>query len=192
MDKDRLRDIHKYGAILSIASIAIAIIGFAVEAPFIITGLFGLLGPLASFYFIGAYLSFTSTYRVVGEELMRGIVWYFGSLVGWSLLTTQTSALSATAFTVVALPTLTALGIILVMVGTRQVTGSDLKIHTESGQLLFTMSGAIVIGFVALYLSLTNRNRLAGFLMHDGVRNLVAGNQWPIAQISREQCCNQL
>lgn len=155
MRERKLKSIHKYGAVLSVVSIAIAIITYAVGGPNIIIGLFGMEGSLFGFYFIGAYLYYTSTYRVVGEELMRGVAWYFVGLVGWSFLISQTSALSATPFTMIGLPALTALGITLVMISSRQVTGLDLKVKTESGQLLQLIFGAIVFGFVALYLSLT-------------------------------------
>jgi hypothetical protein len=155
MNRSTLQSIHKYGSILSLVAIAIAIIAYVVGGPNSVIGLFGLLGPPCAFYFIGAHLYYTSTYRVVGGELMRGVAWYFFSLVGWSLLISQTSALSATPFTMVGLPAFTALGITFVMVGSRKVTGLDLKIKTESGQLLQLILGTIVFGFVALYLSLT-------------------------------------
>jgi uncharacterized membrane protein YfhO len=104
-------------------------------------------------HFIGGYLYYTSTYRVLGGEFMRGVAWYFGSLIAWSVIVT-TSALSATPVTVFGLPAVTALGIALVMVGTRHVTDRDLKVQTEGGQLLVTITGAIAFGFLAQYLVL--------------------------------------
>jgi hypothetical protein len=148
MDRNRLRSVHKYGSILSVVSIAIAIIAYAVGGPNIIIGLFGMEGSLFGFYCIGAHLYYTSTYRVIGEELMRGVAWYFVSLVGWSVLISQTSVLSATPFTVLGLPALTAFGITVVMIGGRQVTGLGLTIKMESGQLLQLIFGAIVFGFL--------------------------------------------
>ncbi len=155
MNVAQLRAIYKYGAILSVVGTAIASIAYAVGGPNSVIGLFfGWAGPLGIFYFGGAYLSNTSQYHIVGEELMRGIAWYFGSLFGWVFIVTQTSALSVTPFTVFGLPAPTALGITLVMVGTRHVTGRDLKVQTESGQLLQLITGAIAFGFLALYLVL--------------------------------------
>lgn len=158
MDSATFRAIHKYGAMLSVVGIAIAILAYAVSGPNSSIGLFfGWAGPLGAFYFGGAYLSYTTSYYVVGEELMRGVAWYFGSLIAWSVIVTQTSTLSATPFTVFGLPALTALGITLVMIGARHVTGRDLKVQTEGGQLLVMITGAIAFGFLALYLVLAEQ-----------------------------------
>lgn len=156
MDGAKLHSLSKYGAILSLLGTAAAILAYAVNDPNSIVGLFlGWAGPFGVFLFGGLYLFNTSSYNVVGEELLRGIAWYFGSLMAWSVIVTQTSALSATPLTVFGLPALTALGITLVMVGTRYVTGSDLKVQTEGGQLLMMITGGIAFGFLALYLSLS-------------------------------------
>lgn len=155
MNDSKLKSIYKYGAILSVVGIAAAILTYAVRGPNSFIGLlFGWAGPLGAFFFGGAYLSETSVPRVVSEEVLRGFMWYFGSLVGWAFLISQTSALSATPFAAFGLPALTALGITLVMIGTRQVTGHELKIKTESGQLLQMILGTIVGGFLVLYLVL--------------------------------------
>lgn len=151
------RAIHTYGAVLSVVGTAIAILAYVVRGPNSTIGLFfGWAGPLGVFYFGGAYLSYTTSYYVVGEELLRGVAWYFGSLIAWSVLVTQTNALAASPITVFGLPALTALGITLVMVVTRRATGRDLKVQSESGQLLVTITGAIAFGFLALYLVLTD------------------------------------
>jgi hypothetical protein len=156
MNRDRLRAIYKYGAILSVVGIAAAIVAYAVRGPNSIIGLFfGWAGPLGAFFFGGAYLSETSVSRVVSEEVLRGFIWYFGSLVGWAFLISQTNVLSATPFAAFGLPALTAVGITLVMIGTRQVTGHELKIRTEGGQLLQMILGTIGGGFLVLYLVLT-------------------------------------
>ena len=154
MNSTTFRAIHKYGALLSVVGIAIAVLAYVIGGPdSSLVRFFGWAGPLCGFYFIGGYLAYTSTYHVLGEELMRGVAWYFGSLIAWSVIVT-TSALSATPITVFGLPAVTALGIALVMIGTRHITGRDLKVQTEGGQLLVTITGAIAFGFLALYLVL--------------------------------------
>lgn len=47
---------------------------------------------------------------------------------------------------------MTTLGITVVMVTTRDVTGSDRKVKTDGGQLLALFAGSIVFGFLVLYL----------------------------------------
>ena len=138
MKVSQLHAIHRYGAILSVIGGVIALLAIVIGGPLSPLGLpLAVVTPLCGFFFIGGVLQFQDdrTYHVVGEELMRGIVWYGGSLLGWALITTS-SVLPATAFTVVGLPVLTALGLILVMVGTRLTTGLELKIQTKGGQLL--------------------------------------------------------
>lgn len=153
MDSSTFRTIHRYGAILSVVAIAIAVLAYALGGPDIVIGLFGFAGPLCGFYFVGGYL-YTTSYHIVGEEFMRGVAWHFGSLIAWSVVISQTSALSATPATVVGLPAGTALAITLVMIATRYLTGSDLKVQSEGGHLLVMIAGAIVFGFLALYLVL--------------------------------------
>lgn len=156
MDGAKLQTLSKYGAVLSVIGTCIAVLAYAVNGPNSIVGLFfGWAGPFGVFLFGGLYLFNTSSYNVLGEELLRGNAWYFGSLMAWSVIVTQTSALSATPLTVFGLPALTALGITLVMAGTRYLTGSDLKVQTEGGQLLVMITGGIAFGFLALYLSLS-------------------------------------
>lgn len=121
----------------------------------------GFFGPLAGFYFIGGVLEESPKYHVLGEELMRGVVWYGGSLLGWAFILTESSMLPATPVTALGLPALTALGLSLGMVATRQLTGLDLKVQTEGGQLLVAITGAFVGGFVVLYVVLVeNRSPL--------------------------------
>lgn len=156
MDGAKLQSLSKYGAILSVIGTCIAVLAYAVNGPNSIVGLFlGWAGPLCGFLFIGSYLAYTTTYRAVGEEFMRGVAWYFASLVAWSVIVTEAATVSASPFTVFGLPALTALGITLVMIGTRYVTGSELKVQTEGGQLLMMITGGIAFGFLALYLSLS-------------------------------------
>lgn len=155
MDHSTFRALHKYGAVLSVVGTAVAAIAYAINGPDSVIGLFfGWAGPLGVFYFGGAYLSFTSSYRVVGEELRRGIVWYAGSLVGVAFLISETSVLSSSPVTVFGIPALMALGISLVMIATRYVTGSGLKVRSEAGQLLVLITGGVMFGFLALYLVL--------------------------------------
>lgn len=157
MDSAMFKALHKYGATLSVAGSVIAVLAYAVNGPNSVIGLFfGWAGPLGVFYFGGAYLSVTTSHRVVGEELLRGVAWYFGSLIAWSVIITQTTALSASPATVFGLPALTALGITFVMIATRYVTGSELKVRTEGGQRLVQIAGGIVFGFLALYLVLAD------------------------------------
>lgn len=149
--------VHRYGAALSVAATAVAVLTSMLGQQNSFVGLFlWWAGPFGLFYFGGVYFwRYTSTYRVVGEEILRGVAWYFLSLMAWSIIGTQTSALSVTAFTLFGLTALTALVITLVMIGARYVTGSELKVQSEDGQLLVTILGGIVFGFIALYLSLS-------------------------------------
>lgn len=155
MDVDTFRRIHRYGATLSVVAIAVAAVAFALRGEDSFVGtVFGLLGPLGAFYFVGAVLQDTSRYRVLGDELLRGVVWYGGSLFGWSLIVTSSDAVPATPVTAFGLPALTALGLSLAMVGLRRLTGLELTVQTEGGQLLVAITGAIVGGFVVGYLVL--------------------------------------
>lgn len=120
MNAARLRSRHGYGAIASLAALGVAAIGLVL--PNVDDGvgvLLGLFGSLGSFYFVGAYLSYTSSYRVVGEELLRGVVWYGGSLLGWSLVFTETSLIDATPAAFVGLPALTAVCVCAALIATR-------------------------------------------------------------------------
>lgn len=155
MDAATFRAIHRYGAILSVLAILGAVVAIVIGEP--LTPLIfplGFFGPLCGFYFIGAVLEENPTYWILGEELMRGVVWYGGSLLGWSFILSSSTVLSSTPITVLGLPALTALGLSLAMVGIRRGTGLDLKIQTEGGQLLVAITGAIVGGFFVLYVVL--------------------------------------
>jgi hypothetical protein len=161
MDASAIRAIHRYGAVCSVVAIALAVVAFAVRGPDSFLGLiFGFAGPLCGFYFVGAVLQGTTEYSDLGEELMRGVVWYGASLFGWSFIVTSSDALSATPFTAVGLPALTALGLTLATVAVRRVTGLDLTVQTEGGQLLVAITGTVVGGFVVLYLVLVNGESL--------------------------------
>lgn len=155
MNPQTFRAIHRYGAILSIAAIIGGIVAILVGGPLepLVLPL-GFFGPLCGFYFIGAVLQDDPTYRVMGEELMRGIVWYGGSLLGWAIILSSSSVLPTTPWTVLGLPAATALGLSLVMLGVRRATGLDLKVQSEGGQLLTAITGAIVGGFIVLYVVL--------------------------------------
>jgi len=159
MDRSTFEAIFEYGAVLSVVSIALSVIAYVVGGPLGTAALLflGWAGPLGLFYFGGGYLSYSNSYYIIGEELLRGVVWYFISLVAWSIINTQTAALSPSAATVYGLPAVTALGITLVMVATRYLTGSDLKVENEGGQLLTLITGEIVLGFIALYLVLADQ-----------------------------------
>ena len=82
---------------------------------------------------------------------MRGVVWYGGSFLGWSFILTSSTVLPATPVTVLGFPAITALGLTLLMTGIRTVSGLDLKVQSEGGQLLIAITGAIVGGFIVLY-----------------------------------------
>lgn len=155
MNVDRFRALHRYGAVLSLALTVVAVVAFALDGPESLVLFCGFAGPLGGFYFVGAVLEDSRRYRVVGEELLRGVVWYFVSLIGWSVLVTS-SDLPATAITGVWLPALTALGLTLSMVALRRVTGSDLMVQSEGGRLLVAVGGGVVGGFVVLYLVLVD------------------------------------
>lgn len=158
MDAETFRAIHRYGAGLSIAAIVLALIAYAIGGPLrpLVFPL-GLFGPLSGFYFIGGVLEEHPTYHVLGEELLRGVVWYGGSLLGWAFILSESTVLPSTPGTVLGLPTVTALGLVLMMVAIRRTSGLDLKVQTEGGQLLILITGAIVGGFLVLYLVLVDR-----------------------------------
>lgn len=166
MNVSQFRAIHTYGAILSVLAMLGAVVAFAVGAPDPLVFFLGFLGPLCGFYFIGAVLEVDSTYHVVGEELLRGVVWYGGSLLGWAFILTSTTSLPTTPVTALGLPAITALGLALMMVGIRQTSGLDLKVQTEGGQLLVAITGAIVGGFVVLYAVLVRDQSLLLVLLY--------------------------
>lgn len=152
MDVQMFRALHRYGAILSIVAIIGAVFAYLIGD--ILTPLvfpLGFFGPLSGFYFIGAVLESDPKYHILGEELMRGVVWYGGSLLGWSFILTSSTVLPATPVTVLGLPAITALILTLLMTGIRTVSGLDLKVQSEGGQLLIAITGAIVGGFIVLY-----------------------------------------
>lgn len=152
MDIETFRAIHRYGAIVSVVAITGAIIATLVGGP--LTPLIfplGFFGPLSGFYFIGGVLEDNPRYRVLGEELLRGVVWYGGSLLGWALILSESTILPLAPWTVLGLPVITALGLVFVMVGIRRTTGLDLKVQTEGGQLLIMVTGAFVGAFIVLY-----------------------------------------
>lgn len=150
MDADRLRALHRFGAVLSLALVAVGGVAFALGGPETVVLFCGFAGSLGGFYFVGAVLEDSQRFRVLGEELLRGVVWYPASLIAWSVLVT-TSDLPATAVTGLWLPLATALGLSLSMVALRRVTGSDLRVRSESGRVLVAVGG-VVAGFVVLSL----------------------------------------
>lgn len=152
MDAETVRTIHRSGAILSVIASIGAIVAAVVGGPlsWLVFPL-GFYGPLSGFYFVGAVLVDRPRYVVLGEELMRGVVWYGGSLFGWALILSSTPVLPSTAGTVLGLPAVTALAISLIMVTIRSATGLDLTVQSEGGQLLVVVTGALVGGFLVLY-----------------------------------------
>jgi len=152
MDVDTFQSIHRYGAVVSIFAIAGAVIAALVGGP--LTPLLfplGFYGPLSGFYFIGGVLETHPKYGVLGEELLRGVVWYGGSLLGWAFILSESTILPSTPATFLGLPAVTALGLVLIMVGIRRMTGLDLKVQTEGGQLLIMVTGAFVGAFIVFY-----------------------------------------
>jgi len=152
MDVQTFRALHRYGAILSIAATIGAVLAYLIGgilSPLVFP--LGFFGPLSGFYFIGAVLEDTPAYQILGEELMRGVVWYGGSLLGWSFILTSSTVLPATPVTALGFPAITALGLAFLMTGIRTTSGLDLKVQSEGGQLLIAITGAIIGGFIVLY-----------------------------------------
>jgi len=184
MDVATFRAIHRYGAILSVVAIVGSVVAYLVGGPFSVLALpLGFLGPLCGFYFVGAVLEDRQdpTYQILGEELMRGVVWYGGSLFGWSIILSSSTLLPATPVTVLGLPAVTALCLVSVMVGLRRGTGLDLKVQTESGQLLVFVTSAIVGGFLVLYAVLVDGQSallVPAYLFAVGVGALVWRRNW--------------
>jgi hypothetical protein len=155
VDADTLRSLHRYGAVLSVAAVVVAATAFLVQGSDSALALFlGLFGPLGCFYFVGAVLSQTTDYRVFGEELLRGVAWYFAALVGWSSFVASADALEATPFTVAGLPALSALALVVALVVLRLTTGYDLTVRSSGGQLLAaavsTLAGALVVAYLVV------------------------------------------
>lgn len=153
MNAARFRSLHGYGAIASLAALGVATV--AIVVPNVDDGvgvLLGLFGSLGSFYFVGAYLTHTTSYRVVGEELLRGVVWYGGSLLGWSLVLDRTSLVAATPATLVGLPGLTAGSVCLALIAIRWSTGRALIVGSDRGFVLATIAGTVLGGVLVLYL----------------------------------------
>lgn len=152
MDAETLQAVHRYGAVLSvlatIGGVLASVVGGPLE-PLVLP--LGFFGPLCGFYFVGAALESNPTYRVLGEELLRGVVWYGASIFGWAFIITSAAAVPATPATVLGLPAVTALALVLLVAGVRHATGLDLQIQSEGGQLLVTITGVVVGGFVVLY-----------------------------------------
>ena len=157
MDVKQFRALHRYGAILSLLAIVGALLAYLIGGP--LTPLLfplGFFGPLASLYFVGGVLVDYPRYRILGEELMRGVVWYGGGLFGWSIIISESRVLQATPVTVLGLPAVTGFGIALLMVAIRLGTGLNLKVQSEGGQLLVLITGAIIGGFLVLYAVFVN------------------------------------
>ncbi|MFB6073084.1 MAG: hypothetical protein ABEJ88_08955 [Halobacterium sp.] len=155
MDPDRFREFHAYGAVASLVAVTGSVAAFALAGPESSAGLLlGLFGSLGAFYFVGSTLSYTSRHRVLGEELLRGVAWYFLALVGWSSVVTTTDELAATPVTVVGLPALTALGVAALFVAVRRATGSELRVQSRGGQLLVAVTGSLAGAFLVGYLVL--------------------------------------
>lgn len=155
MTGDTIRSIHRWGAVLSAALVGGSVFAFVLEGSASGLGvLLGLFGPLFGFYFVGAELQYSTTFAVVGEELLRGVVWYFGSLVGWAYILTGSETVPVSGVAGVALPAGTAVAIVLGLVAIRYSTGLELKIHSGDGYLLASIAAAFVGGFGVLYLVL--------------------------------------
>ncbi|MFC3477516.1 hypothetical protein [Halobacterium litoreum] len=155
MDAGTFRALHRYGAVASVAGIIAAAVAFAVGGADSAVGLYlGLFCPLGAFYFVGADLADGSTYRVLGEELLRGVAWYFLALVGWSSVVADAEGVAASPLTVVGLPAFTALGVALLLFAVRRVTGLDLRVASDGGRLLVALTGALVGAFAVAYLVL--------------------------------------
>lgn len=134
MEASTFRAGHRSGAVLSVVALVAAALAYAVGDPVaVLVFPLGFAGSLGGFYFAGAVLEDSPRYDVLGEELLRGVVWYGASLVGWSIAIASSPALPATPPTVLGLPLLTALGTCLVMVAIRTATGRDLQAQTDRG-----------------------------------------------------------
>lgn len=158
MNAARLRSLHGYGAIASFAAIAAAVLAYLVQGSEAGLGvMLGLFGCLGGFYFAGAYLSYFASYRVVGEELMRGVVWYGGSLLGWSILVTETSLVAASPFVLVGLPALTAAGCTGTLIAVRRSSDVDPIVRSERGRLLATVAGTLLGSALVGYLVLVGQ-----------------------------------
>lgn len=182
MDAETVRTIHRYGAILSILATVGAVVAALVGGPlsWLVFPL-GFYGPLSGFYFVGGVLVDRPGYTVLGEELLRGVVWYGASLFAWAMILGSSSVLPVTAWTVLGLPALTALAISLAMVAIRSWTGLDLKVQSEGGQLLVVVTGAVVGGFLVLYGILAQgRSALlaVAYLLAVGVGVLIWRRHW--------------
>lgn len=155
MDPETFRSIHRGGAVASLAGILLGAVleiaggPFASAAPMVL-----LLSGLGAFYFVGAVLEDRPRTRLLGRELLRGVVWYAGALLVWSMVVADSPTVSATAWTLFLLPVLTALFLTGLMVAIQVRTGLDLRVRSEGGQLLHFVTGSVVVGFLVIYLVL--------------------------------------
>lgn len=188
MDADTIRAVHRYGAVFSALLVGGGIAAFLLKGPDSNLGvLLGLFGPLFGFYFIGAELQYRQKDPVLGEELLRGVVWYFGSLLGWAYITTGSDAIPVTGVIGVGLPAVTAVAIVLGFVAVRRVTGLDLKVSTDSGQLLVSITGSLVGGFLVLYLVLVEQRSWLLVPVYVAATVVGMGYWWRYAFDSRPQ-----
>jgi hypothetical protein len=91
--------------------------------------------------------------RLVGEELLRSIVWAGLGMVGWPILVSEVAWLEASVLTVFGLPVLTWAVLTASAIGIRLLTGTELQVRTPAGLSTSLLVGIVCGGVAAVYLA---------------------------------------
>jgi hypothetical protein len=178
--------IHRYGAGISVVAGLLALLAVVVGGPLAVLGPpLAFVAPLGILYFVGGVLEASGRHRIVGEELLRGIVWYGGSLFAWAVILSEAPALPTTPWTFPGLPIVTTAGLVGLLVAIRSWTGLDLQTQTPGGSLLHLVGGSVLGGFLVLYAILAQGRSILLLVLYVG--SLVIGwylwrNHWGSAE----------
>lgn len=91
--------------------------------------------------------------RLVGEELLRSIVWAGLGMVGWPILVSELAWLEPSVLTVFVLPVLTWAVLTAGAIGIRLGTGADFQVQTPTGLSYSLLAGVVCGGLAAVYLA---------------------------------------
>ncbi|QDX39372.1 hypothetical protein [Salarchaeum sp. JOR-1] len=174
MDHETFLSIHRYGAGVSVLAGLLALLAVVVDGPLAFLGPpLAFVAPLGILYFVGGILEASGRHRIVGEELLRGIVWYGGSLFAWAVILSEAPALPTALWAFPGLPVVTTAGLVGVLVGIRSWTGLDLQAQTPGGSLLQLVGGSVLGGFLVLYAILAQGRSILLLALYAG--SLVVG-----------------
>ncbi|MFB6109922.1 MAG: hypothetical protein ABEJ60_03485 [Halodesulfurarchaeum sp.] len=152
MDPETFVAIHRYGAGVSVMAGLVALLAVVAGGPLAVLGPpLAFLAPLGILYFVGGVLEASGRHRIVGEELLRGIVWYGASLFAWAVILNGAPMVPTTIWTFPGLPIVTTAGLVGLLVAIRSWTGLELQVKTAGGSLLHFVGGSVLGGFLVLY-----------------------------------------